>query len=135
MPSTSFVFRGTKATGLPIKILAEKKRAPYTRIYADARISERMFRFMRNSRIPSKQSLIALLISLGMRLEEMDDILPKAGYVLSRSIAFDAVVRVLLECREPNPQPRLLVFSMNSVLAELNLPLLGTREIRDAQQK
>ena len=93
-------------------------------IYDKALISDRMYRRIRADYHPTKASLLALAISLEPKTDEIYLLLQKAGYVLSESIAFDMVVKYLLE----NVQTAKNVFNINDVLYELNLPLLMTRE-------
>lgn len=93
-------------------------------IYDKALISDRMYRRIRADYHPTKASLLALVISLDLKTDEIYLLLRKAGYVLSESIAFDMVVKYLLE----NAQTTKNVFYINDVLYELNLPLLMTRE-------
>lgn len=83
-----------------------------------------MYRHFRSDYHPTKVSLLALAISLELKTDEIYFLLQKAGYVLSESIAFDMVIKYLLE----NPQTAKNVFYINDVLYELNLPLLMTRE-------
>ena len=87
-------------------------------------LSERMFRHIKTGYLPSKASLLALAISLELKPDEIYSLKQKAGYVLSNSIAFDMVVKWLLE----NSQIKISLFYINDVLYELNLPLLMTRE-------
>jgi hypothetical protein len=95
-------------------------------LYEEAQISERMFYLIKAGRTPSKTTLLALAITLGMNIDEIDILLPMTGYVLSRSIAFDVVVRYLLGQKYIGNH----VMSINDVLSELELPLLMTREKR-----
>ena len=83
-----------------------------------------MYRRIRSNYHPTKASLLALAISLELKTDEIYLLLQKAGYVLSESIAFDMVVKYLLE----NAQTAKNVFYINDVLYELNLPLLMIRE-------
>lgn len=83
-----------------------------------------MYRRIRYDYSPTKNSLLALAISLELQTDEIYLLLQKAGYVLSESIAFDMVIKYLLE----NPQTAKNVFYINDILYELNLPLLMTRE-------
>ena len=93
-------------------------------IYDKALISDRMYRHIRSDYHPTKGSLLGLAISLDLQTDEIYLLLQKAGYVLSESIAFDMVIKHLLE----NPQTAKSVFYINDILYELNLPLLMTRE-------
>lgn len=101
--------------------LSKKK---HKNIYDKALISDRMYRRIRVNYRPTKISLLALAISLELKKNEIYFLLQKAGYVLSESIAFDMVVKYLLD----NSQSAINLFQVNEILYELNLPLLMTRE-------
>ncbi len=85
-----------------------------------------MYRRIKSDYHPTKTSLIALAISLDLKLEEIYSLLQKAGYILSESIAYDMTIKWLLENTSNNMQNRL--FYINDILYELELPLLMTRE-------
>lgn len=87
-------------------------------------LSERMFRHIKSDYLPSKVSLLALAISLELTPDDIYYLMQKAGYVLSNSIAFDMVIKWLLE----NSQMKISLSYINDVLYELDLPLLMTRE-------
>lgn len=87
-------------------------------------LSERMFRHIKSDYLPSKVSLLALAISLELNPNDIYFLMQKAGYVLSNSIAFDMVIKWLLE----NSQMKISLSYINDVLYELDLPLLMTRE-------
>ena len=92
-------------------------------IYYEALISERMYRFIKSGYIPTKPSILAIAVALGLKADEIYLLLQKAGYVLSESIGFDMVVKYLIE----NPQIPNNVLYINDILYELDLPLLMTR--------
>lgn len=88
-----------------------------------------MFRHFKKDYIPSKLSLIALAISLKLNNDNIYILLNRAGYVLSKSIAFDMIIKTIIENDEiyrKNVNP---VMYINNILFELDLPLLMTREI------
>ena len=60
-------------------------------------ISERMFYYFFKNKIPAKNSLLAICITLDMSLEEIEKVLFKAGYVLSNSIILDVIIKKLLK--------------------------------------
>jgi len=94
-------------------------------IYDRALLSERMFRHIKTDYNPAKTSLLALAISLELKIDEIEILLQKAGYVLSASIAFDMVVKWLLINHKTKKN---LLWEVNDILYELNLPLLMARE-------
>jgi len=87
-----------------------------------------MFRHIKSDSIPTKETLLALTISLEMSVDEIETLLQKAGYVLSKSIAFDMVVKWLIEHDERKVKGESRVSYINYVLHNLELPLLMTRE-------
>lgn len=87
-----------------------------------------MFRYVKSGCIPTKETLIALAISLEMNIDEIQTLLQKAGYILSKSIAFDMVVKWLIKHDERKRKEQSLIIYINYVLDELELPLLMTRE-------
>lgn len=97
-------------------------------ITSAANISERMFRRFKHDLIPSKSSLTAIGISLGLSANGLQDLLRRAGYALSRSIASDAVVLWLLSHDERGGQNVSLLYHINETLSDLGLPILSTRE-------
>lgn len=83
-----------------------------------------MYRFIKPGYIPTKPSILAIAVALGLKADEIYLLLQKAGYVLSESIGFDVVVKYLIE----NSQNHNNVLYINDILYELELPLLMTRE-------
>lgn len=106
-------------------------KKPYKEIYERAQVSERMFRYIKEKRIPTKETLLALMISLELKQEEMNQLLPKAGYVLSDSIVFDMVVKELMMQVETVQDYSNAIFHINHVLYDLELPLLMTRKKKE----
>lgn len=86
-----------------------------------------MYRLIKTYYQPTKTSLLALAISLGLERNAAYALLKKGGYVLSESIAFDIVIKWLLENIKRN-NGKNDIFYINDVLYELELPLLMTRE-------
>ena len=71
--------------------------------------------------------MLVLAISLNLSIEEINLLLQKAGFVLSKSIEFDMVVKCLLE-KTKNKKLINRLFYINNVLFDLGLPFLMTRE-------
>lgn len=84
-----------------------------------------MYRRIKSDYHPTKPSLLALALSLELEPDTLSFLLQKAGYILSKSIAFDMVVNYLIENYPYSSQK---LFFINNVLYELGLPLLMTRE-------
>jgi transcriptional regulator with XRE-family HTH domain len=97
-------------------------------IVETANVSERMFELIKKGEHPSKETLLALSITLGAEIDDINLLLQKAGYILSRSLVSDTVVMWLLEHDERKNKSTPLTAFINGVLAELELPLLMTRQ-------
>ena len=93
-------------------------------------VSERMFRYIRKGEHIRKEPLVALLLTMGVCINIMQNCLKKAGYVLSRSIPTDTVVLWLIE-NEPKMRAYNPVNFTNEILYSLGLPLLMTRTKTD----
>lgn len=96
-------------------------------LYENANVSERMFRYYKTAE-PTKQALLAIAVSLGMTLDEADELLHKYGYCLSRSLASDMVVRWYLSTYTSAAESSHLLDSINETLYDMELPLLMTRQ-------
>ena len=68
---------------------------------------------------------MAITLSLNMSLDELQTILKKYGYCLSKSIAADMVVKWFITCRNGGSEK--ILYTVNEVLEEMGLPLLMTR--------
>lgn len=97
------------------------------KLFIEANVTERMLYYIKADRKPSKESLLALVISMGMETEEIQQVLRTAGYVLSKSLPTDMIVLYFLEHPSEWNKNISLVWQINEVLDELELPLLGTR--------
>lgn len=91
-------------------------------IYQRAFVTERMFFYYKNGDHITKESLLALAVLSGLAADETDILIRQCGFCLSRSMPADAIVAWFLQCRDLAD-----VNSINEVLYELELPLLGTR--------
>ena len=90
-------------------------------------VTERMLEHIKSGMHPSKESILAIAISLGLNIAEIQAMLKSFGYVLSQSLPNDMVVLYLLEHNDCNNKENSLVWYINNTLEELNLPLLGTK--------
>ncbi len=68
---------------------------------------------------------MAVSLSLNINLDDLRGILKKYGYCLSESVAADMVVKWFVTYRNDNS--RNILFMVNEVLEEMELPLLMTR--------
>lgn len=90
-------------------------------------ISERMLQYyVSEKKLPTKQALLAIAISFELPQEEIETLLRDYGFCLSNSLPNDAVALWFLRNNSPSLA---LVFSINEVLADLELPLLMTKQI------
>ena len=91
-------------------------------IYQRAFVTERMFFYYQSGEHITKESLLALAVSLNLNADESDMLLRRHGFCLSRSMPVDAVVSWLLKYCGTTEMDYI-----NAVLHKLGLPLLGTR--------
>lgn len=111
-----------------LKELINNSSSTYKTIYSNSQVSERMFRYAMTNKIPSKETLLSITITLGISLEDIETLLPKAGYFLSASLAFDMIIKYLLKNANSSTNHYNLLYSINDILYELNFPLLMTRQ-------
>jgi hypothetical protein len=97
-------------------------------LYDMAQVSERMFRYAKNGKHLTKETLLALAVAMGLGLDEIQVLLKKAGYILSKSLPNDMVLVQMIESAKHGSKKSNLVSHINDVLYELELPLLMTRD-------
>ena len=105
-----------------------RNKSKHKKLYEYAQISERMFQRIKAGRIPTKESLISILVSLELGLDEVKTTLEKAGYTLSDSIAWDVVVKTFILEFENTGNYENAAYRINDVLYDMDMPLLMTRE-------
>ena len=91
------------------------------KLFTEANVTERMLYYIKADRKPSKESLLALVISMGMETEEIQQVLRTAGYVLSKSLPTDMIVLYFLEHQSEWNKNISLVWQINEVLVAIML--------------
>lgn len=91
-------------------------------VYREANVSKQVFSKIRakSSYHPKKNTVLALAIALRLSLVETDDLLSYAGYTLAKNDKIDIIVSYFIE------KGIYKVVSINEVLFEYDLPLLGS---------
>ena len=92
-----------------------------------ALVSDRMFRHIKSGKYLRKEPILALLITMGLSLEDIQKALKKAGFILSRSMPNDIVIIWMLENELSNHKGAKRLYRINELLDSLELPLLMTR--------
>lgn len=101
-------------------------------------ISESVFYSIRRGEHLKKESILALLIAMGVNLDEIQKILSKADFTLSDSIPRDKVIKYLLEEEACNISYDFLcrtkkrLHKINEELEMLGVPLLKPRDKKDS---
>ncbi|MBQ4253647.1 MAG: hypothetical protein II712_02345 [Erysipelotrichaceae bacterium] len=91
--------------------LIDKREMSDAEVYKRANMDRRHFSKIRNSDYhPSKKTALALAIALKLDVYQTNDLLEKAGYILSRSSLTDQIVRKNIEQRN---------FDINDINIEL----------------
>ena len=90
-------------------------------IYKKANLSKQHFSKIRNDPDykPKKPTAIALALALELDLEQTNELIGRAGFVLSSSSKFDLIIRYFIENKNYN------VIEINLALYEFDQPLLG----------
>ncbi|MDP2814760.1 MAG: macro domain-containing protein [Erysipelotrichaceae bacterium] len=100
--------------------LIDQRKLKDSEVYKKANIDRRLFSKIRNSDYhPSKNTCIALSIALKLNMDQMKDLLAKAGYTLSKSQKSDLII----EYHILNNQFDIL--QINEALFTFKQPILG----------
>ena len=90
-------------------------------IYNKANVSRQHFSKIRNNRDyrPTKATAVAFAIALELDLEQTQDLIGRAGYVLNKSSKFDVIIMYFIRKRYYN------MYDINATLFEMDQSLLG----------
>ena len=101
--------------------LIQKSGQKNSTIYKKANMSKQHFSKIRNdpNYRPKKPTALALALALELDLEQTNELIGRAGFVLSRSSKFDLIIRYFIENKIYN------VIEINLALYEFDQPLLG----------
>jgi len=93
------------------------------KVYKKANIDRKLFSKIRNNRYyrPSKNTILAFAIALELTLNQTNDLLSRAGYILSKSIMFDVII---IECLIKNIHN---IHYINNILFVYDQELLGSQ--------
>ncbi len=100
----------------------DEKGKKDSEVYKRANVDRRLFSKIRANKNykPTKQTAVAFCIALELPMEETDDLLARAGYVLTHTNEFDIIVEYYIKKHNYD------IFELNEMLFQYDQPLLGS---------
>ncbi len=121
LPEESIAFEPDQSFGEYLIRLIDERNMKDADVYKSANINRDVFNKIINNKVkvPKKKTCVALAIGLKPDLKETNELLSKAGYVLSGSFVFDQIIIYCIRKKEYN------IFEINEVLYENDQEILG----------
>ncbi len=101
--------------------IIDRQQKKDSEVYKKANIDRKLFSKIRSNRDyrPSKATAIALSIALELNLDEIQDLIGRAGYTLTHSSKFDVIIEYFVV------QGNYDIYEINEVLFAFEQPLIG----------
>ncbi len=104
-----------------------KYRGKLKMLYSNSLVTERMFRYYKSGSSITKPTLLSMSIILNLPFDEIEMLLKRYGYCLSKSLISDIVFLWFLNSEQNQNNRKELLYKINETLYEMELPILATR--------